>query len=506
MTLLVVVLSGASCSSPSGTPIGVASTSTAPTTALPSTPTSSLEPQSLYVSSTQGSLVASSDYRSIPEAIAAARSGDEIVLRPGIHLVAGDLAFGKRLTLRSEVPRAAVITASLEPPRDQRNETLPLAGLIVGGEEADGSQVLDITFENIGDSFSGAALRVERVRDVVVRGNSFRYTASQAVRLFDTQDVVVAENEFLNPYLVEDVPNAIGALPEGRTTNESYMDYGVLIYGSIRPVIERNYFFGVFHQALSFKEGNTDARASQNTFDGFAYTALFVGQNKPGGNSFSRFASPESGPDGGIITVSSNLFRPVADEFGEYLNANAIRVGYVNADIYVTGNIVEAAFTPFQVDCNNGGSPTCAQGTLALTDNLLNGTVVDRAGDAARYDEAGCLHLRDVGGGELRVTITGNTLIGCGKAFELADIEFVLNDNLIVDMTKAADGRPASASGNVRWNAAGDFGGDAVDVDPGIVATSIPLGAPSPRLEGAVGWVSALTPSAGFRAQWSAGA
>ncbi|MFT7601117.1 MAG: hypothetical protein ACI8TP_004068 [Acidimicrobiales bacterium] len=437
------------------------------------------------------------DFATINEAIAWAKPGDEILLRPGVHLISGEVVFDKQIILRSEVPGEAIITTSLEPPTSQRNDTLPVGFLAIRDEAADGSEVHDIRFQNIGHSFTAQAIYVERARNVLIKGNSFQHTGARAIIVFDTEDVRVTENQFLNPYLPDDEPNRISARLEGRTTSESYMDYGVMVYGSTRPMIDHNYFFGVFHQALSFKEGSTDASAIANTFEGFAFTALFVGQNKPGGNSFQRFGAPDSAVESGTITVSQNVFRTVTDEYGDYLPGIALRLSYFSANVTLDSNVVESAFIPLQVDCNAGGAPDCASGSLTISNNVLNGQVVDREGDSYFYDQSGCVNLRDVSGADLTVSLSSNTIVGCGLAYELAGLSFDLTNNIFAETNLAAEGSPQTASGNVAWNSSGNFGDDVQEIDPSFAGQVSSPPAPSVSLVGAATGIGVFASSAG---------
>lgn len=92
------------------------------------------------------------------------------------------------------------------------------------------------------------------------------------------------------------------------TENEFYdysgtQDYGIALYFSTYVIAANNYFFGRHNQALSFKKLMFNSIAENNIFDGFYYTAIYLGQNEddPGGQGVLRSHN---------LIAEANVFRP----------------------------------------------------------------------------------------------------------------------------------------------------------------------------------------------------
>ena len=62
-------------------------------------------------------------------------------------------------------------------------------------------------------------------------------------------------------------------------TNDNSQDYGIYFCYASHCVAKNNYFFGWHHQALSFKRKVHYGLAKDNVFEGFRYSALYLGQN-----------------------------------------------------------------------------------------------------------------------------------------------------------------------------------------------------------------------------------
>ena len=78
-------------------------------------------------------------------------------------------------------------------------------------------------------------------------------------------------------------------------------DYGIYFCYATNVVANNNYFFGWHHQALSFKRRVYYGIAKNNIFEGFRYTALYLGQNldSPGDTNRCRY-----------LIAEGNVFRP----------------------------------------------------------------------------------------------------------------------------------------------------------------------------------------------------
>jgi len=91
------------------------------------------------------------------------------------------------------------------------------------------------------------------------------------------------------------------------TQNEFYdglddnQDYGIALYFSTHVRASNNYFFGWHHQALSFKKLMFDSVASDNTFEGFRFTGIYLGQNEDGDEGILRCEN---------LIAERNAFRP----------------------------------------------------------------------------------------------------------------------------------------------------------------------------------------------------
>ena len=184
-------------------------------------------------------------------------------------------------------------------------------------------------------------------------------------------------NDFRDPYL----PGDSAAQSPTSTPGffDAQMDYGVQIYGATDPVVNHNYFFGVFNETASFKEGNRNPTASYNTFEGSRYTGLFFGQN-----GITQGPYPHSGlppdVDNGRITAEFNVFREGRDEAGVYYMRTPIRVWHVRAQpLTLNGNVIEVGNQGILLECAAGPISSisgCGEGRYTLTNNTVGGAVM----------------------------------------------------------------------------------------------------------------------------------
>jgi hypothetical protein len=182
-----------------------------------------------------------------------------------------------------------------------------------------------------------------------------------------------------------------------------------VVYGSLQPRVEHNYFFGVFNETLSFKEGDWDAYAGYNTFEGSALTALFFGQNIPHNGPYSFTHLPVDN-DRGAPVGEYNVFREVyAPRNGVnvvYYLRSPIRVWHVNADTTIRGNVVEQAQQGVLLECRGGSQAGCDTGTTRVIDNTIAGRVRDLSGTVRQVNTtAGVLVFRGL---KAITTIDGN--------------------------------------------------------------------------------------------------
>ena len=78
-------------------------------------------------------------------------------------------------------------------------------------------------------------------------------------------------------------------------------DYAVSLNYGMYAWVHNNYFFGVHHQALSFKRKWWHGLAENNIFEGFRFTALYLGQNLNKGSEDNRSR---------YLIAQGNVFRP----------------------------------------------------------------------------------------------------------------------------------------------------------------------------------------------------
>jgi len=81
-------------------------------------------------------------------------------------------------------------------------------------------------------------------------------------------------------------------------------DYGIYFCYAKYVFANNNYFFGWHHQALSFKRRVHYGIAKNNIFEGFRYTALYLGQNLDGPGDTNRCR---------YLIAEGNVFRPAMD-------------------------------------------------------------------------------------------------------------------------------------------------------------------------------------------------
>jgi hypothetical protein len=230
------------------------------------------------------------------------------------------------------------------------------------------------------------------------------------IQVWDTRAAEVRCNEVLDPYLAQDAPATVTS---GPGIQDAQDDYGVAVYGSLQPRVEHNYFSGVFNQTLSFKEGNRDAYAGYNTFEGSVLTALFIGQNRPHNGPYSLTGLPVDG-DRGTIVAEDNVFREVYGVRGGarvvYYLRSPIRVWHVDANVTLRGNVIEQAQQGVQLECRGGSEAGCAAGSIALSGNVVGGQVRDLDGSVRQVNTTAAVQV--FSGLQAQTAITGNTFAG----------------------------------------------------------------------------------------------
>jgi hypothetical protein len=338
--------------------------------------------------------------------VASAANGDTILFKPGTYSM---LSFEvrRRLQIIAEVPGETLLVGTTRPStgwHDARNEKtdpkdtaqlhgagILFRGIWPGGNSADGSCVSGLSMR-----FHEQAIRVEHAENILFENNRYESAFGDGLVLKDTKNMVVRNNQFLDPYLGVDDPGTLAAgFPDHRF--DAQMDYGISVYGSINPRIHHNYFYGFFNQTVSFKNGNVDAYAADNTFEGSRLTALLFGQEPAASASdpadaltYQRYQSFTR--DRGAMRAYNNVFRPVKTVFrgvaAEYPLHIAVRVGWVEptSSVDIAGNVIEGATAAVHIGCmvkKAGGvvvAATCPANTIGIHENVMNGTVTDAAG------------------------------------------------------------------------------------------------------------------------------
>jgi hypothetical protein len=340
-------------------------------------------------------------------AVASAKAGDTVELADGVYDGAS-VTLDAAVRLRAPHPFGAVFVGGPTP--RYANDTA--LGSHVGtavAVRASGAMVEGIEFR-----YYDVGIDLSDVANVTVQGNRLVSMYDDGIQVWDTRAAEIRCNEVLDPYLAQDAP---GSVTSGPGFSDAQDDYGVSVYGSLQPRVEHNYFSGVFNQTLSFKEGNRDAYAGYNTFEGSALTALFFGQNRPHNGPYSLTGLPVDG-DRGSIVAEYNVFREAYGVRGGakvvYYLRSPIRVWHVDANVVLRGNVIEQAQQGVLLECRGGSEAGCVAGTAVLSGNVVGGKVRDLDGTVRQVNTtAGVLVFSGL---QAQTTITGNTFAGLPRA------------------------------------------------------------------------------------------
>ena len=302
-----------------------------------------------------------------------ASAGDTIELADGVYNGAS-VTLNRAVRLRAAHQFGAVLVGGPTPQYANDTGVGDHTGTAIS-VRASGAVVegLELRYYDVGIDLDGVA-------NVAIQGNRLVSMYEAGVQVWDTRAAEIRCNEILDPYLAQDVPATVTS---GPGVSDAQDDYGVAVYGSLQPRVEHNYFHGVFNQTLSFKEGNRDAYAGYNTFEGSALTALFFGQNIPHNGPYS-FAGLPVDEDRGNIVAEYNVFREV---YGirdgakvVYYMRSPIRVWHVDGNTTVRGNVIEQAEQGVMLECRSGSQAGCNAGTTRVTGNTIGGRVRDLGG------------------------------------------------------------------------------------------------------------------------------
>jgi hypothetical protein len=378
--------------------------------------------------------------------VAHAAAGDTIELADGVYSGAS-VTLTKPVRLRAAHQFGAVFVGGPTPRYANDTGLGGHAGTAVS-VRASGAAVegLELRYYSVG-------IDLDSVANVTVQGNRVVSMYDAGVQVWDTKSAEIRCNEILDPYLAQDTPATVTS---GPGISEAQSDYGVAVYGSLAPRIEHNYFHGVFNQTLSFKEGNRDAYAGYNTFEGSALTALFFGQNIPHNGPYSFTGLPVD-EDRGTIVAEYNVFREVygirAGAKVVYYMRSPIRVWHVDGNTTVRGNVIEQAQQGVLLECRSGSQAGCNAGTTRLTGNTIGGRV------------------RDLGGTIRQVNVTAGALVYTGLQAQttLDGNVFAQLGNIVGSYSDGVSGTPSLAyTGNRELSTAGAA---SVDLRPATPST-----------------------------------
>jgi hypothetical protein len=335
----------------------------------------------------------------LSSAIASAAPGDTVELADGVYNRA-TVTLTKAIRLKAAHRFGAVFIGGPIP--RFANDT----GLGSHAVTAISVRSSGVAIEGIEFRYYDIAIDVSDVADPIVQLNRVVSVYSAGVQVWDTRNAQVRCNELLDPYLAQDTPATVTS-PPGVTDAQS--DYGVVVYGSLQPRVEHNYFFGVFNEAVSFKEGDWDAYAGYNTFEGSALTALFFGQNLPHNGPYSFTKLPVDNERGSLV-AEYNVFREVYGTRNGasvvYYLRSPIRVWHVNGATTIRGNVIEQAQQGVLLECRSGSQAGCDSGTTLLTGNTIAGQVRDLSGTVRQVNTtAGVLVFTGL---KAATTIDGN--------------------------------------------------------------------------------------------------
>lgn len=356
-----------------------------------------------------------------------ASDGDRVLVKAGVYRQ--NVRVTKRIWLASEVPGGAKLYGTASPPLKKDTGTGSGVGIELRGDasgRADGAVI-----DGFEVSYYAQGIRLMSVARAVIQNNSLTSNYGNGLVLRDCNDIEVHHNRFADPYLPNDVLGSVTAGPPGSAQS----DYGLAIYGSIDTFVHHNSFFGVFNQALSFKVQNLNGRVEDNTFEGCAMSALIIGQNASDVETFSRFR--RTGPSTGVFKVLRNRFGAAMAARGsatvEYFARSPIRIWSLGpgSDVEISGNVVVAALRGFSIECGAtaSGAAGCARGRIRITNNLINGRVIDTRGTTRAIGQEGIWVYSGV---QATVQIDHNTVLHFAPAISSEGGPVDVTNNIFV--------------------------------------------------------------------------
>jgi hypothetical protein len=176
---------------------------------------------------------------SIQPAVNSASAGDTVELADGDY-GKQSVSVTKAIRLKAQTPGGARLWGT-RPSSANSGGSGTAVSVSGGGMMIDG---LDIRYYGTGIGGSG-------VGPITIQCNRIESNIDQGVSIYDAIRPVVQCNDVRDPYLPND--SAAQSPTSNPGFDDAQMDYGVQIYGATDPVVNHNYFFGVFNETVSFK-------------------------------------------------------------------------------------------------------------------------------------------------------------------------------------------------------------------------------------------------------------
>lgn len=319
---------------------------------------------SLKGDDTNNGKTAATAFRTVAKGVSVLKAGDTLIIKSGNYgtewiKVAASGKKDAPITIKAEEPGKVVL---------------------VGPRRGRGFIILDksyIVVEGLKLSRYGSAMYIRRSSNLIVRKCIFEDNEGAGIELNDSNP---GELKFSHDHLF--VNNQF-------IDHANTQDYGTQMYFSTNVQVLNNYYYGMHHQACSFKEIVNDSRAANNIFDGFLYSAIYVGQNDDN-KDYSTHCYR--------ITVEGNVFRATK----KYRAKRAICIANVD-DAVVRSNFVDSVY-------GGDGEGCIAIHPVANRAKIYNNVIINEngRGQPALYIESDC-------------EVYNNTFAGCRYALEVIE-------------------------------------------------------------------------------------